>query len=157
MNTRYEQDVVKKTQAAKPAAKPAARPAPRPVARPDAKTARKPHAEPKVKAAAKAKAPAERRSSPRYPLGLPVHVHLAGHAEAMTVELMDLSAGGGRFRSAVGTVRLNQTASLAFVVPGPKRCLAKGRVVRTDGAGEFAVSLNEANKAFLGFVEQLAS
>jgi hypothetical protein len=98
----------------------------------------------------------ERRRNARFPLGLPVRVHLTGHAQAMTVELMDLSAGGGRFRSATSTVRLQQTASLAFLLPGPRRCLAKGRVVRTDGAGEFALQLQGANKAFIGFIAQLS-
>jgi hypothetical protein len=98
----------------------------------------------------------ERRLNVRFPLGLPVRVYLAGQSEPMTVELTDVSAGGGRFRSATENVRINQGAAFTFVLPGERRCLAKGRVVRADGRGEFALRLQEANKAFLGFLGQLA-
>jgi hypothetical protein len=112
---------------------------------------------------ASAKAPkstqpaSERRSNTRYPLGLPVRVHLAGTADPITVELMDISAKGGRFRGETETVRLDQIASFAFVLPGQRQCSARGRVVRSDGAGEFVLRLEAVNKAFLGFVSQLAT
>ncbi len=98
----------------------------------------------------------ERRRNIRFPLGLPVRVYLAGKADPITVELADLSMGGGRFRCATESVSLDQAASFAFVLPGQRRCSAKGRVVRADPNGEFALRLQEANRAFLGFVGQLA-
>jgi hypothetical protein len=98
----------------------------------------------------------ERRKNVRFPLGLPVRVHLTGHADPITVEVVDLSARGGRFRTIDETVRVDQTASFAFVLPGEKHCTAKGRVVRADDSGEFAVKLSKANRAYLGFVGDIA-
>lgn len=101
-------------------------------------------------------APADRRKNSRFLLGLPVKLHLAGVADPITVEVVDLSMGGGRFRSATDTVRLNQNAAIVFVLPGPRSCLAKGRVVRADASGEFALRLDRANAAFVGFVGEFA-
>jgi hypothetical protein len=70
----------------------------------------------------------------------------------MTVELMDLSAHGGRLRAPTQTARLDQSAAIAFVLPGQRPCLAKGRVVRIDASGEFALRLEKMNEAFLGFI-----
>lgn len=98
----------------------------------------------------------ERRKSVRFPLGLPVRVHLTGHSDPITVEVVDLSARGGRFRTMDEPVKVNQTASFAFVLPGEKHCTAKGRVVRADDSGEFAVKLSKANRAYLGFVGDIA-
>lgn len=98
----------------------------------------------------------ERRRSARFPLGLPVLVHLTGHADPITAEVVDLSARGGRFRSLEEEVRVDQTASFAFVLPGERHCTAKGRVVRADANGEFAVKLSTANRAYLGFVGEIA-
>lgn len=101
-------------------------------------------------------APADRRRNSRFMLGLPVRLHLAGVPDPITVEVIDLSAGGGRFRSATETARLHQNAAIVFVLPGPRQCLAKGRVVRTDASGVFALRLEKANDAFLGFVREFA-
>jgi hypothetical protein len=98
----------------------------------------------------------DRRRAIRFPLGLPVRVRLAGNVHAMTVELMDLSAEGGRFRCAGESVQVNQAASFAFVLPGQRHCLARGSVVRTDGSGEFVLRLQGANAEFRGFIGQLA-
>jgi len=98
----------------------------------------------------------ERRKRPRFPLGLPVRVHLAGRSDPITAEVVDLSARGGRFRCLDESVQVNQTASFAFVLPDQKHCIAKGHVVRADGSGEFAVKLSNANRAYLGFVGGLA-
>ncbi|MBC8132876.1 MAG: PilZ domain-containing protein [Deltaproteobacteria bacterium] len=97
-------------------------------------------------------APADRRRNARFMLGLPVKLHLAGVLEPLTVEVMDLSACGGRFRSATQTARLHQNAAIMFLLPGPRRCLAKGRVVRTEASGEFALHLDRVNEAFMGFI-----
>lgn len=101
-------------------------------------------------------APHERRQRLRFPLGLPVRIHLAGATAPVTVELVDLSSEGGRFRSAVPMARDGQLAAIAFVLPGERRCLAKGRVVWTEPSGEFALMLEKANDAFLGFVRDLS-
>jgi hypothetical protein len=89
-------------------------------------------------------------------LGLPVRVHFAGAPGPITVELMDLSAGGGRLRSPTQTAHMDQRAAIAFVLPGQRPCLAKGRVVRVGDSGEFALRLDKVNDAFLGFVGEFA-
>jgi PilZ domain len=99
----------------------------------------------------------ERRKSARFPLGLPVRVHLTGHPDPITVEVVDLSTRGGRFRCLDERVQVNQTASFAFVLPGERHCTAKGRVVRADDSGEFAIKLSKANRAFLGFLGEIAA
>jgi PilZ domain len=99
----------------------------------------------------------ERRKSARFPLGLPVRVHLTGHADPITVEVVDLSARGGRFRCLDERVLVNETASFAFVLPDERHCAAKGRVVRADDSGEFAIKLSKANRAFLGFMGEFAA
>jgi hypothetical protein len=99
-----------------------------------------------------AKKQKERRQHSRFPLGLPVRLKLAGGKEAITVELMDISAGGGRFRFGSTDVRLHQGAAFAFIVPEQRRCVARGKVVRVEGPGQFAISLDHANDAFLRFV-----
>jgi hypothetical protein len=94
----------------------------------------------------------DRRRHLRFPLGLPVEMRLAGKPEALTVEMMDLSAGGGRFRFAGADVSVNQLATFGFVVPDQRRCFARGRIVRVEAPGVFALSLDQANEAFLGFL-----
>ena len=79
-------------------------------------------------------------------------MRLAGHPKTLTVELMDLSAGGGRFRFAGTDVSGHQLAAFAFVVPDQRRCFARGRVVRVEAPGQFAISLDQANEAFLAFL-----
>ena len=106
----------------------------------------------KAVAKTKVKAAPDRRRHLRFPLGLPVEMRVQGRAELMTVELVDVSAGGGRFRFAGADVSVNQLAAFAFVVPDQRRCFARGRVVRVDGPGHFALSLDQANEAFLGFL-----
>ena len=100
----------------------------------------------------------DRRRHARFPLGLPVGVQLAGRPGPITVELLDLSATGGRFRCpAPGEkVRVNDTATVSFVMQDQRRCFAEGQVVRADASGEFALRLAAANDAFVAFVKQLA-
>ena len=98
----------------------------------------------------------DRRRHLRFPLGLPVEMHLSGRSQALTVEMMDLSAGGGRFRVTGADVRVDQQATFGFVVPDQRRCSARGRIVRVDAPGEFALSLDQANEAFLSFLGLLA-
>jgi hypothetical protein len=98
----------------------------------------------------------DRRRHSRFPLGLPVKVHLDGRADPITVELMDIAEGGVRFRAGRDEVRVDQTAAFGFVVPDQRACVAKGRVVRVEGTGEFVLVLEQSNEAFRGFVESLS-
>lgn len=98
----------------------------------------------------------DRRRHTRFPLGLPVGVHIAGRAAPITVELLDLSATGGRFRALEDKVCLDETATVSFVLDDQRRCQAEGQVVRADPSGEFAIRLNRANPAFAEFIRQLA-
>jgi hypothetical protein len=98
----------------------------------------------------------ERRRHSRFPLGLPVRVCLAGRAAPVTMELLDVSAGGGRFRAPPGGVTVDQRAAFGFVVPDLSRCLAKGRVLRIDPtAGHFVLSFDDANDGFRRFLRLL--
>lgn len=98
----------------------------------------------------------DRRRHARFPLGLPVGVQVTGRPEPITVELLDLSATGGRFRSLGDRVRIDETATVVFVLEDQRRCQAVGRVVRSDASGEFALRLRSANEAFIAFVRRLA-
>jgi hypothetical protein len=97
----------------------------------------------------------DRRRHTRFTLGLPVGVHLAGRPDPITVELLDLSVSGGRFRCVGETVAVAETAIVAFVSQDQKRCFAEGKVVRADVSGEFAVRIEKRNDAFAAFVRQL--
>ena len=97
----------------------------------------------------------DRRRHARFPLGLPVGVHIAGRPGPMTVELLDLSKTGGRFRCLGDRVRIDETATVAFVLDDQRRCQAEGQVVRADASGEFAIRLRRANAAFASFINQL--
>jgi hypothetical protein len=98
----------------------------------------------------------DRRRHARFPLGLPVGVQLAGRPGPITVELLDLSVTGGRFRCLGDRVRIDETATVVFVLEDQRRCQAVGRVVRSDASGEFALRLKSANDAFVSFVRRLA-
>lgn len=100
----------------------------------------------------------ERRRHPRFELGLPVTLNVAGRVQPIVVELVDLSPVGGRFRALTeGTPRLNDRAAFQFVIPGQRHCSASGRCVRVRGRGEFALVFEAVNPAFLAFVKNLAS
>jgi hypothetical protein len=98
----------------------------------------------------------DRRRHARFPLGLPVGLQIAGRPGPITVELLDLSATGGRFRSLGDRVRVDETATVVFVLEDQRRCQAEGRVVRADASGEFALRLKTSNDAFVAFVRHLA-
>lgn len=98
----------------------------------------------------------DRRRHTRFALGLPVGVQIAGRAEPITVELLDLSATGGRFRSLGDRVPVDETATVVFLLDDQRRCMAEGRVVRSDASGEFAVVLKKGNPAFAAFIRRLA-
>jgi hypothetical protein len=94
----------------------------------------------------------DRRRHSRFPLGLPVDVHLGRRKTGMIVELADVSVGGLLLRGGDGDVAVAETAAIGFVGPDRKRCVAKGRVVRIDDGGQFVVKLDTSNDAFRGFV-----
>ena len=98
----------------------------------------------------------DRRRYARFPLGLPVCVQIAGRPGPITVELLDLSATGGRFRCLADRVRVDEIATVAFFLDDQRRCQAEGSVVRSDASGEFALRLKKANAAFVAFVRRLA-
>ena len=58
----------------------------------------------------------DRRRHARFPLGLPVGVQIAGRPEPITVELLDLSATGGRFRSLGDRVRVDLNKGTANIL-----------------------------------------
>jgi hypothetical protein len=99
----------------------------------------------------------ERRRHARFPLGLPVGVRLAGRRTPLMVELLDVSKSGARFHAVDGDagVRVSDRATFGFVVPGEPSCQAQGLVVRADRSGQFVLALDEANEAFVGFIQLL--
>jgi hypothetical protein len=98
----------------------------------------------------------DRRLHARFALGLPVGVLLAGRDSPITVELLDVSVSGGRFRCVGEKVRVADTATVAFVSQDQQRCSAEGQIVRADASGEFALRIETSNEAFAAFVSQLA-
>jgi hypothetical protein len=98
----------------------------------------------------------DRRRHARFPLGLPVGMQLAGRPGPILVEILDLSATGGRFRCVGDRVCIDETATVAFLLEDQRRCEAEGRVVRSDASGEFALRLKKSNAAFAAFVRRLA-
>jgi PilZ domain len=103
----------------------------------------------------------ERRRHARFPLGLPVKVRLAGRADPLVVELMDLSATGARFQAQedadAEAVHVDERVAFGFVVPDQPNCQARGQVLRVDRTGQFVLLLDHANEAFLGFIRLLAA
>jgi len=93
----------------------------------------------------------EKRRHPRFFLGLPVRVHLAGEPAPTTIELADISAGGGYFRTTDLRPSLEQRAAFGFVAGERSVCAALGHVVRVDAQG-FALALETSNSAFRDFV-----
>jgi len=94
---------------------------------------------------------AERRRHPRIPLGVPVRVHVAGDQRPMTIELVEVSLGGGSFRALDDLPAVGQRAAFGFVVPDRSICLARGLVVRVQEEG-FALVFERVNGAFRGFL-----
>jgi PilZ domain-containing protein len=97
-----------------------------------------------------------RRRHPRVPVGLPVEVHVDDPAQTLTVELIDIAAGGVRFRPlTAGGITVDRRATFGFIVPGGGKCVAGGRIGRVQNSGEFVVVLDRANPAFREFVRSL--
>ncbi len=100
---------------------------------------------------------AERRRQPRCPLGLPVRLLLDGVPFASTVELRDVSIGGGFLCTDDRTpaVLADQEVAIGFVLPSREVGLARGKVLRIVPGMGFAVVFDRANDAFQGFVLSL--
>jgi hypothetical protein len=113
-----------------------------------------------------------RRQHARALLGLPVKLHVDEKDVApLTVEVVDISAGGARLRGLCCPVRAEQRATLRFLLPDQRTCVAHGRVARVDpeasrspeahsppespGTVDFALRLDDTNEAFRGFVASL--
>lgn len=99
--------------------------------------------------------PQEKRRHPRIFLGLPVRVYLSGEDTAATLELCNISIGGGYFRISGRQPLVNQWVVCGFVTADRSLCAARGRVVRIDNSG-FALKLESANSAFKTFVEDIS-
>lgn len=106
----------------------------------------------------KASQAANRRRHARVPVGLPVEVHVDDSPQSLTVELIDIAAGGVRLRPlAAGDVAVDRRATFGFILPGGGKCVAGGRVSRVQAGGEFVVVLDRANPAFREFVRALSA
>jgi hypothetical protein len=86
-----------------------------------------------------------------------VKLQVAGQSGVIIVEIVDVSAGGLRLRSLGDEMRVSQRATLAFVLPDLRACLAGGRVMRVERGGTFVLALEETNEAFRSFVASLST
>lgn len=93
----------------------------------------------------------DRRRGSRTALGLPVTLHMRGRPRRLTVEIVDLSAGGVRLLAPDDTFRVGERGSLHFVLSEGRVCVAAGHVLRIDPSGGLVLALDEANEAFLDF------
>jgi hypothetical protein len=87
-----------------------------------------------------------------------VQIHIGANCGPVTVELVDLSESGVRFRL-VGDgreARLAERARFTFMVPDQEPCTAEGTIVRVHDGGEFIVVLDWTNESFRGFVASLS-
>ena len=129
-----------------------------------------------------ARAAQNRRQHARFLLGLPVKLHVDSRDLPITVEVVDVSEGGARLRAFACPVRADQHATLRFLLPDQRTCVASGRVARVEraldqgsatfsgpissrgvsspsageGTVDFVLCLDETNDAFRGFLASLA-
>jgi len=99
--------------------------------------------------------PSERRRHPRVPLGVPVRIHMAGQPRPKTIELVEVSGGGGSFRMTGTLPTLGQRVAFGFVTPDKSMCAACGRVVRIQTGG-FALQLERSSRSFRSFVQDIS-
>jgi hypothetical protein len=102
-------------------------------------------------------APAQhnRRRHMRFPLGLPVELHVSGRKQPVIVEIVDVSAGGVRLRALESAVSVAEQATLRFVLQGGRACVAVGQVVRVEKEREIILVLKRTNPAFKSFIASL--
>ena len=91
----------------------------------------------------------------RFPLGLPVELYVAGRETPIIVEVVDVSAGGVRLRALEPSVKVAEQATLRFVMPGNRACVATGQVTRIEHEREIILVLKRTNSAFKSFVASL--
>jgi PilZ domain len=100
----------------------------------------------------------DRRKEERFFLGLPVKARVAERTAPLIVELTDISASGARFQAQENTdVVVDENVAFGFVVPGWPNCQAKGQITRVERTMQFAVTLDDTNEAFDGFIRLLAA
>jgi hypothetical protein len=99
----------------------------------------------------------DRRRGSRAALGLPVTLHMRGRPRRLTVEIVDVSAGGVRLLAPDATFRVGERGSLHFVLSEGRVCVAGGHVLRADSSGGVVLALDEANDAYLDFLSALTS
>lgn len=71
------------------------------------------------------------------------------------LELVEVSGGGGSFRTTGLLPSLGQKVAFGFVTPDHSMCTACGRVVRLQPSG-FALQLERANRSFRSFVQDIS-
>ncbi len=108
-------------------------------------------------------------------------LHVDSREPPITVEVVDVSEGGARLRAFACPVRADQHATLRFLLPDQRTCVASGRVARVEraldpesasfsgptstrggpppsagsGTVDFVLRLNDTNDAFRGFLASL--
>jgi hypothetical protein len=80
---------------------------------------------------------------------------MAGQPRPTTIELVEVSGGGGSFRTSGDLPSLGQRVAFGFVTPDHSMCTACGRVVRVEDAG-FALQLERASRSFRSFVQDIS-
>jgi hypothetical protein len=101
---------------------------------------------------------ADRRSRARYPIGLPVRVHIDGMDRSVLAELSDVSATGCFLRGpelaqATGP---GDRIAFGFVLPSLEVGLVRGRVVRRTPGDGLGVAIEQANSPFDELLGSLA-
>lgn len=93
---------------------------------------------------------ADRRSRARYPIGLPVRVHVDGMDRSLLAELADVSATGCFLRGAeiVLATELGDRLAFGFVTQTLGVGLVRGRVVRRSAGDGLGVVIEQANTFF---------
>lgn len=102
-----------------------------------------------------ASAQQNRRRHKRFPLGLPVELHVAGREQPVIVEIVDVSAGGVRLRALESAVKVAEQATLRFLLEGGRTCVAVGQVARIENDRAIILILKRANPAFKAFLASL--
>lgn len=98
----------------------------------------------------------DRRRHKRFPLGLPVRVQVDGLPEALTAELADVSQEGCLLKAPGRDIAVGAVVAFGFVMPKQQIVLARGRVVRSDGEGNFALELEQKNEQFRSFLADIS-
>jgi hypothetical protein len=98
----------------------------------------------------------ERRRHQRFPLGLPVRVQVDGLPKAITAELADVSQEGCLLKAPGNDIAMGAAVAFGFVMPKQQIVLARGRVVRCDAEGSFALELDQKNEQFRRFLADIS-